>query len=891
MDNVPGPLSNLPDEQDRKRIIGCLAAVLGASYSYDVDEGESSILQYDSFSNDDDFAVALDTKKSFIFRKKKKKTEVDDKKKPDEEEISKRKKTRKELDDLAVQRHRRRRHELLSKMLQTACGLLFLEKMHAAAYAPLLSKLLYPSSSSAESASKLRRASIDGTSTNTETAPPDIDLKAVSSCNDIPSESACTDTKNQKKSTSCEDKNFNEMMRYIDPFVSTLSPGAGFKSIALLILHHLLMCPEGYDPRIRYAFKKLAVIVISYDIAEKNRKASSSSSPNGTVIDVSSYSEIATRKFEALEHAIAIKLVAVTEGIETEPAREGPETAEGQVNTLTRSRLMRGLKIGSAGVVAGTLFAITGGLAAPAIAAGISTIAGTSAVAAVAGTSAVAAVAVTALGHTMLVTTIFGVGGGGLAAYKMDRRTKGLTELEFLKSSSERDELFTTVCVSGWLKNKYDFEASWGVEPSSPPVENRVDLLRRFLSVYSPEDAVDANAIYYRKWKRKEKELWDALRDEFGRDPDNLYPIGQKEDLTDEEDMMINNILEELGYNPSRIRSVARKVTKNQDPKDGTSSENISERNEEKNEKVQWRIKLSERVEPTDQPAASPTNEDTASQSAPSPALTKIPRAWDYQSQFAGELYTVKWESVMLLDICNSVADLAKETVQEGTKEFLKHTILATLVTAVAIPAALVKVAGLIDETWSVTIARAEEAGVELAKCLLASQAGHRPVTLVGFSMGVRLIYSCLRELARLQEIWEEQRHVKNGKRAKNKKDMLEREPASIVEDVIFMGAPLHLDVRTWQACRRIVAGRFINCYSKKDMILALMFTYKQPQGAHRSICGISPVNVGGVENYDVSSLISYHSDYCTKANDILRMVKHGQPQDASRYDEYLLGN
>ena len=42
------------------------------------------------------------------------------------------------------------------------------------------------------------------------------------------------------------------------------------------------------------------------------------------------------------------------------------------------------------------------------------------------------------------------------------------------------------------------------------------------------------------------------------------------------------------------------------------------------------------------------------------------------------------------------------------------------------------------------------------------------------------------------------------------------REPASIVEDAILMGTPNHVSLKSWEACRRVVAGRIINCYSRK---------------------------------------------------------------------------
>lgn len=104
------------------------------------------------------------------------------------------------------------------------------------------------------------------------------------------------------------------------------------------------------------------------------------------------------------------------------------------------------------------------------------------------------------------------------------------------------------------------------------------------------------------------------------------------------------------------------------------------------------------------------------------------------------------------------------------------------------------------------------------------------------------------------------------------------REPASIVEDAILLGTPNHMSHQSWKACRCIVAGRFVNCYSKNDLILSLMFQINRLSGGLRPVCGTSPVEVPGVENYDVSPLISAHSDYCTVVPYILRMVRHGLP-------------
>jgi len=49
---------------------------------------------------------------------------------------------------------------------------------------------------------------------------------------------------------------------------------------------------------------------------------------------------------------------------------------------------------------------------------------------------------------------------------------------------------------------------------------------------------------------------------------------------------------------------------------------------------------------------------------------------------------------------------------------------------------ALVTATNMIDGVWKIAIERADEAGKELAKSLIQSQAGHGQLTLMGYSMG-----------------------------------------------------------------------------------------------------------------------------------------------------------
>jgi hypothetical protein len=79
------------------------------------------------------------------------------------------------------------------------------------------------------------------------------------------------------------------------------------------------------------------------------------------------------------------------------------------------SRGMRYLKIGTAAVLTGAVLAVTGGLAAPAIAVALT---------AMGGATLAASISVTAM------AVIFGTAGAGLASYKMDKRTTGIKEFQ-----------------------------------------------------------------------------------------------------------------------------------------------------------------------------------------------------------------------------------------------------------------------------------------------------------------------------------------------------------------------------------------------------------------------------------------------------------------------------
>ncbi|KAJ1472636.1 hypothetical protein T484DRAFT_1839462 [Baffinella frigidus] len=76
--------------------------------------------------------------------------------------------------------------------------------------------------------------------------------------------------------------------------------------------------------------------------------------------------------------------------------------------------------------------------------------------------------------------------------------------------------------------------------------------------------------------------------------------------------------------------------------------------------------------------------------------------------------------------------------------------VLGAAFLSLTIPRTLLSAAGYIDSNWALVTLRADKAGRELAHALAARTQGHRPVTLVGFGMGARVIHKCLLHLSRM---------------------------------------------------------------------------------------------------------------------------------------------
>ncbi|XP_039780355.1 transmembrane and coiled-coil domain-containing protein 4-like isoform X1 [Panicum virgatum] len=212
------------------------------------------------------------------------------------------------------------------------------------------------------------------------------------------------------------------------------------------------------------------------------------------------------------------------------------------------------------------------------------------------------------------------------------------------------------------------------------------------------------------------------------------------------------------------------------------------------------------------------------------------------------EKYILQWESKHIIAVSTAIQDwLTSRLAMELMKQGAMRTVLSGLLAAFAWPATLLAATDFIDSKWSVAIDRSDKAGKMLAEVLLKGLQGNRPVTLIGFSLGARVIFKCLQELA------------------------LSSDNEGLVERVVLLGAPVSVKGEQWEPVRKMVSGRFVNVYSRDDWILGVTF---RASLLTQGLAGIQAIDVPGVENVDVTELVDGHSSYLSAAQQILEHLE-----------------
>lgn len=149
-----------------------------------------------------------------------------------------------------------------------------------------------------------------------------------------------------------------------------------------------------------------------------------------------------------------------------------------------------------------------------------------------------------------------------------------------------------------------------------------------------------------------------------------------------------------------------------------------------------------------------------------------------------------------------------------------------------------------IDNPFAIARNRSEKAGQVLADALINRAQGERPVTLLGYSLGSRVVYSCLKSLA-------------------------ERKAFGLIENVVFIGSPVPSNGSNWRVMRSVVSGKIFNVYSENDYILAFLYRATSLQFG---VAGLQKIgDAEGIENMDLSKEVSGHLRYPELIGKILK--------------------
>jgi hypothetical protein len=206
--------------------------------------------------------------------------------------------------------------------------------------------------------------------------------------------------------------------------------------------------------------------------------------------------------------------------------------------------------------------------------------------------------------------------------------------------------------------------------------------------------------------------------------------------------------------------------------------------------------------------------------------------SWDplVNYPFQGRTYALRWES-------SNLNSLKSEIITAGG-------VLTIL--GLAIPVLLPLNAYLVAKSPFVKATkRAKLAGKALASFIKEDVFGKAPISLVAFSLGTSVVLHCLLQLS---------------------KDTVIK-----VHDVVLLGGAAPLDTKLWKRAKKAVSGRMINCYSKSDRILSVLYS---AANLKHSI-GNFEIKVKGVENYDVTHIAPGHQDYRNHLDKILQRIKY----------------
>ncbi|KAL2160252.1 hypothetical protein VTH06DRAFT_1425 [Thermothelomyces fergusii] len=211
------------------------------------------------------------------------------------------------------------------------------------------------------------------------------------------------------------------------------------------------------------------------------------------------------------------------------------------------------------------------------------------------------------------------------------------------------------------------------------------------------------------------------------------------------------------------------------------------------------------------------------------------------------EAYAVRWELDTLWKLGCSFDTLVRSAAWSmAKKEIMARASLFSNLIDSCWPEGLLRMSKIIDNNWNNGMVRADKLGAALADVIMSKAQGERGVSLIGYSLGARAIYACLMCLA-------------------------EKRAFGLVENAVLIGTPAPSETLAWCAMKSVVSGRLVNVYSENDYILGFLY---RTGSVEFGLAGLQRiVGVDGIENVDVTAMVSIHPRYQYLVGSILRHI------------------
>eukprot|EP01080_Neovahlkampfia_damariscottae_P002462 gene2462-3172_t len=466
------------------------------------------------------------------------------------------------------------------------------------------------------------------------------------------------------------------------------------------------------------------------------------------------------------------------------------------------------------------------------------------------GLSSLAGSTIVLFGGPFIVAGLFGLSGSGLGGYMVKKRTDGLNQFQFQKIPIFKDEIdFEKV-----LENK---------NPLLDIEEINVEIDENLLIETESNDNLihEDDLILTEKDEMLYKNIYTPKKDEkknrcFVKEENDKLII---KEIKNEKIQLskIDEILKLIQFEKSKENENLKKII----PPPITNE--MKEEIEKEEEEIKDWIQVDTDQEFDDWITIPKQNPGLNLYIGISGFLKRNPKNESNQfwsvlrSQHKhGEVFNLDWENDLLYKlgylihnfVQSKAAGILKDIWIEATTALIVPSIYV-LLKSIHFPIMAIRTFGFMNNPWNLGIDRANKAGKLLADVLISHVQGNRPVTLVGYSLGARVIFKCLEELGK-----------------QNKK--------GIIENVFLFGAPINCSKEIqWKRATSVVAGRFVNGYALTDWVLAFLY---RCANLSFNVAGLQPCYEDlGVENIDLSKIIDGHHQYCDplKMDKILKLV------------------